>query len=195
MPGTTPDVIIWDKYGPSTKLGLFKNFEVGNHDGAYNGRLHWHTPFIGRKVLTNVKESITMYMAIIVFVLSTHLPVCGIGRSFETFGWVLLVTYMPIHPFFCILHNFRSVGRCCISRTDFGSISLLQFGTTRKHLHWSLTWMIPICANCVHIRTFQECSQHHLFLCNKCMAMTHVICQMINHNYIVLLFYSNQGVP
>ena len=26
--------------------------EVGNHDGAYKGHMHSHTPFIGRKVLT-----------------------------------------------------------------------------------------------------------------------------------------------
>ena len=52
MPSTAPDVIIWDKYGPSRKLGRFKDFEVGNHDGAYTGRMHSHTPFIGRKVLT-----------------------------------------------------------------------------------------------------------------------------------------------
>ena len=45
------------KYCPSRKLGLFKDFEVGCYDGAYNGRLHLHTPFIGRKVLTNVKRS------------------------------------------------------------------------------------------------------------------------------------------
>ena len=38
-----------------------------------------------------------MYMGIIVLVLSTYLPVYGMGRSFETFGWVLLMTYMPIH--------------------------------------------------------------------------------------------------
>ena len=52
MPGTAPDVIIWDKHGPSRKLGVFKHFEIGNHDGAYKGRLHSHTRFIGRKVLT-----------------------------------------------------------------------------------------------------------------------------------------------
>ena len=43
MPGTPRDVIKRDKYGPSRKLGLFKDFEVGNHDGAYNGRPHAFT--------------------------------------------------------------------------------------------------------------------------------------------------------
>ena len=52
MPDTALDVIIWDEYGPSRNLGLFKAFQVGNHDGAYKGRMHSHTPFIGRKVLT-----------------------------------------------------------------------------------------------------------------------------------------------
>ena len=52
MPSTAPDVMIWDKCGPSRKFGLFKDFEVGRHDGAYKGRLHSHTPFIGRKAIT-----------------------------------------------------------------------------------------------------------------------------------------------
>ena len=52
MPSTAPNVIIWDKYGPSRKFGPFKEFKVGNHDSAYEGRMHSHTPFIGRKVLT-----------------------------------------------------------------------------------------------------------------------------------------------
>ena len=30
--------------------------------------------------------------------------------------------------------------------------ALLPFGATRKHLLWSLTWMIRIYANCVHTR-------------------------------------------
>ena len=47
MHGTAPDVIMWDKYGPTQKLGLFKNFGVGCHDGVYKVRLHSHTPFIG----------------------------------------------------------------------------------------------------------------------------------------------------
>ena len=75
-----------------------------------------------------------MHMAIIVLVVSTSLPVYGIGRSFETFGWVPLVTYMPRRTFFCTLPNFSSVGRRCISPTDLGSIPLLPFGATRKHL-------------------------------------------------------------
>ena len=107
-------------------------------------------PPLAARFSPNVKDNIRICMAIIVLVLSTSLPVYGIGRSFETFGWVPLVTYMPIHAFFCTLPNFSSVSRRCISPTDLGSISLLPFGATRKHLLWSLTRMIRIYAKCVH---------------------------------------------
>ena len=107
---------------------------------------------LAARSLQNAKESMIMHMAIMLLVLSTYLPIYGLARSFEKSGCVPLVTYIPIHTFFCILHNFRSVGKSCISPPDFGRISLLQFGATRKHLLWSLTWMIPICANCVHTR-------------------------------------------
>ena len=61
---------ICDEYGPSRKLGLLKDFEVGNHDGAYKGRMHSHTLFIGRKVLTKSEREY--------IVLSTSLPACVI---------------------------------------------------------------------------------------------------------------------
>ena len=79
----------------------------------------------------NSKDSIVMYMAITVLVVSTYLPVYG--RLFKTFGWAPLVTYRPIRALFCILHNFRSVGRSCINSTGLGSVFFLPFGTTRKH--------------------------------------------------------------
>ena len=105
-----------------------------------------------------------MCMAIIVLVFSTSLPVYGIGRSFEAFGWVPPETYMPIPAFFCILHSFSFVGRRCINPTDLGSISLLPFGATMKHLLWTLTRMIRICANCVHIGDFRVLLMPYLFV-------------------------------
>ena len=116
------------------------------------------------RFLGNAKESIIMCMAIIVLVPSTYLPVYGIGRSCETFGWVPLVTYMPIHAFFCILCNFKSAIKSCISPRDLGSISILQFGATKKHLLWSLTQMIPICANGVHTRRLQS-APNDIYFC------------------------------
>ena len=38
------------------------------------------------RFLQNTNESVTMYIGIIVLVLSTYLPVYGIGRWFKTFG-------------------------------------------------------------------------------------------------------------
>ena len=37
LPGTSADVKIWDKYGPQRTKGCFMEFEVGAHDGAYQG--------------------------------------------------------------------------------------------------------------------------------------------------------------
>ena len=48
-PRASADVLIWDGYGPSRTRGDFIDFEVGGHDGAYNGRIHVIVPFIGRK--------------------------------------------------------------------------------------------------------------------------------------------------
>ena len=65
--------------------------------------------------------------------LSTYLHAYGIGRSFETFGWVLLMTYMPICTFFCILRTFRSGRKSCISPMDMGAfffIHLARRGST-----------------------------------------------------------------
>ena len=127
-----------------------------------------------------------MCMAIIVLVLSISLPIYGIGRSFKTFGWVPLVTYMPVHTFFCTLPNFSSVGRRCISPTDLGSISLLPFGATRKHLLWSLTRMIHIYANCVHTRRLQSAANAICFCAINAWLITRVTCQMMSRDYMVL---------
>ena len=140
------------------------------------------------RFLQNTKESIIMYMAILVLVLNTYLPVYDIGTSF---GWVPLMTYIPINAFFCVLNKFSSVGRGFISREDLGSISLLQFGATRKHLLWSLTWMIPICANCVHTRRLQCACSAMYFCAINAWLITRVTCQMINQSDIVLLLRSN----
>ena len=51
-PGTTPDVIIWDKEGPQRSRGQFFYFELGNHDGAYKGRNFSAVPYIGRTKLS-----------------------------------------------------------------------------------------------------------------------------------------------
>ena len=42
-------VLIWDGYGPSRTRGDLFDFEVGGHDGAYQGRIDVIVPFIGRK--------------------------------------------------------------------------------------------------------------------------------------------------
>ena len=55
-PGTTPDVIIWDKEGPQRSRGQFFDFELGNHDGAYKGRNFSAVPYIGRKKLTELQK-------------------------------------------------------------------------------------------------------------------------------------------
>ena len=68
-----------------------------------------------------------------------------------------------------------------MSPTDLGSISLLPFGTTRKHLLWSLTWMIRIYA-----KETSECCRCHLFCTINAWLITRVTCQMMNRNYIVL---------
>ena len=52
LPGTGANVKMWDKYGPQRTKRCFITFEVGLHDGACQGRLHSHIPFIGRKALT-----------------------------------------------------------------------------------------------------------------------------------------------
>ena len=61
-------------------------------------------------------------------------------------------------------------------RAYLGSIFLLQFGVTRKHLHdEEVPRLEPdsndtyLCQLCAHKETL-ECSPCHLFLCNKCMA-------------------------
>ena len=48
-PWTSADALFWDGYGPSRTRGYFFDFEVGGHDGAYEGRIHVIVPFIGRK--------------------------------------------------------------------------------------------------------------------------------------------------
>ena len=50
-PGTSADVLIWDRKGPERVTGHYMDYEIGSMDGAYKGRLHvWL--FIGRKTLT-----------------------------------------------------------------------------------------------------------------------------------------------
>ena len=50
LSSTSADVMICDKYGPQRTS--FVEFEVGIHDDAYQGRMHSHVFFIGRKTLT-----------------------------------------------------------------------------------------------------------------------------------------------
>ena len=52
-PGTTPDVLIWDKEGPQRARGDFFDYETGIHNGAYKGRVHTVIPFVGRKKLSD----------------------------------------------------------------------------------------------------------------------------------------------
>ena len=51
-PGTSADVLIWDREGPKKVKGHYMDYEIGSMDGAYKGRLHVAWPFIGRKTLT-----------------------------------------------------------------------------------------------------------------------------------------------
>ena len=51
-PGTSADVLIWDREGPKRVKGHYMDYEIGSMDGAYKGRLHVAWPFIGRKTLT-----------------------------------------------------------------------------------------------------------------------------------------------
>ena len=55
-PGTTPDVLIWEREGSQRQLGDFFDFEVGLHDGAYKGRIHMVVPFWGRGNLTDRQQ-------------------------------------------------------------------------------------------------------------------------------------------
>ena len=45
----TPTLRCGHLSGPSRTRGGFFDFEVGGHDGAYNGRVHVIVPFVGRK--------------------------------------------------------------------------------------------------------------------------------------------------
>ena len=51
-PGTSADVLIWDREGPKKSKGHYMDHKIGSMDGAYKGRLHVAWPFIGRKTLT-----------------------------------------------------------------------------------------------------------------------------------------------
>ena len=51
-PGTSADVLIWDREGPKRVKGHYMDYEIGSMDGAYKGRLHVAWPFIGRKTWT-----------------------------------------------------------------------------------------------------------------------------------------------
>ena len=51
-PGTSADVLIWDRGGPKRVKGHYMDYEIDSMDGAYKGRLHVAWPFIGRKMLT-----------------------------------------------------------------------------------------------------------------------------------------------
>ena len=55
-PGTSPDVIIWDRLGPSLAKEQCMLCECGCHDGAYKGCVHFCCPFIGRKYLSNQQD-------------------------------------------------------------------------------------------------------------------------------------------
>ena len=55
-PGTTPDVLIWDREEPHRQLGDFFGFEVGLHDGAYKGGIHTVDPFNGSWKLADRQE-------------------------------------------------------------------------------------------------------------------------------------------
>ena len=51
--------------------------------------------------------------------------------------------------------------------------------------------MTLICANCVHTRRLHSAPSAIYFCAISAWLITHVTCQMINHNYIVLLLCSN----
>ena len=55
-PGTSADVLIWDREGPKRVKGHYMDYEIGSMDGAYKGRLHVAWPFIGRKMLTKQQK-------------------------------------------------------------------------------------------------------------------------------------------
>ena len=46
-PGTSADVLIWDREGPKRVKGHYMDYEMGSMNGAYKGRLHVAWPFIG----------------------------------------------------------------------------------------------------------------------------------------------------
>ena len=46
----TPTLRCGHLSGPSRKRGVFFDFEVGGHDGAYKGRVHVVVPFVGQKI-------------------------------------------------------------------------------------------------------------------------------------------------
>lgn len=51
-PGTSSDVLIRDREGPSRVKGQFIDYQFGAHDGAYKGQVHVVCPYSGRKTLT-----------------------------------------------------------------------------------------------------------------------------------------------
>ena len=165
MPGTAPGVIIWDKYGPSRKLGLFKDFEVGNHDGAYKGRMHSHTPFIGRKVLTKREREYNnvhgYYRARVehLFARLWHWKVIrgiwmGSTRDPHANTHILLhFTQFQL----CRQKVYQPYGPSSIWRDEEAPPLEPDSDDT------------DLCQLCAHKET-SECCQCHLFLCNKCMA-------------------------
>ena len=48
-PGTSADILIWDRHRPSRTYGDVFDFEVGGHNGAEKGRIHVMVPFSERK--------------------------------------------------------------------------------------------------------------------------------------------------
>ena len=85
---------------------------------------------LAARFLQNAKESIIMYMAVIVLMLSTYLPVYGIARSSEIFGWVSLVTY---------LHKTDGTG------STLKSTCVHTIGTNRYHPGQAPKEVLPRC--------------------------------------------------
>ena len=131
-PGTSADVLIWDRYGPSRTRGDFFDFEVGGHDGAYKGRVHVSVLFIGRKndILSARQQSYNdvhgWYRARIEQ-LFAHLWHWGLNRN------IWLGGPNELHQSLRILF-FASGGKSVTLRMDRGNMFPLMFGRAPKQL-------------------------------------------------------------
>ena len=109
LPDASADIKIWDKHGPQHTKACFMEFEVGIHDGAYEGRLHSQVPSIGQKTLV-VPQKTSNDIPLIpssdihgcgarVEHLFAHL---GLGGVCMTFGWGPMRSFAFV-PCACVL--------------------------------------------------------------------------------------------